>query len=211
MRVVCLKLRYEKKLSFVSKILCWLTYYIKYRSIHYFFQFSAWIDALLLVFSLENEESFSIVCGFYNRMCSFRNMSEVPKILVGVQGERRLHKFPFSFFFSVIPSQKCVLSAAVVDISLILLRLSVYLVDSINDSNPRVIKDVKPQKLACDLRCPYYETCAIYGLNVERVFQDGERIRVRANTRLSHVTDCIALLETRAQFTATYCTAKALL
>ncbi|KAL6425228.1 hypothetical protein ACFW04_009461 [Cataglyphis niger] len=62
-------------------------------------------------------------------MCSFRNMSEVPKILVGVQ-------------------------------------------DSINDSNPRVIKDVRPRKLACDLRCPYYETCAIYGLNVERVFQD---------------------------------------
>lgn len=50
------------------------------------FQFSSWIDALLLVFSLENEESFSIVCSFYNRMCSFRNMSEVPKILVGVQG-----------------------------------------------------------------------------------------------------------------------------
>lgn len=92
-------------------------------------QFSAWIDALLLVFSLESEESFSIVCSFYNRICSFRNMSEVPKILVGVQ-------------------------------------------DSINDSNPRVIKDVRPRKLACDLRCPYYETCAIYGLNVERVFQD---------------------------------------
>lgn len=53
---------------------------------HHLFQFSAWIDALLLVFSLESEESFSIVCSFYNRMCSFRNMSEVPKILVGVQG-----------------------------------------------------------------------------------------------------------------------------
>ncbi|KAI4495562.1 hypothetical protein M0802_008574 [Mischocyttarus mexicanus] len=92
-------------------------------------QFSAWIDALLLVFSLESEESFSILCHFYNRMCSFRNMSEIPKILVGVQ-------------------------------------------DSINDSNPRVIKDVRPRKLACDLTCPYYETCAIYGLNVERVFQD---------------------------------------
>lgn len=48
--------------------------------------------------------------------------------------------------------------------------------DSINDSNPRVIKDVRPRKLACDLRCPYYETCAIYGLNVERVFQDGKDI-----------------------------------
>ncbi|XP_066583688.1 centaurin-gamma-1A isoform X2 [Prorops nasuta] len=92
-------------------------------------QFSTWIDALLLVFSLENEESFSIVCSFYNRMCSFRNMADVPKILVGVQ-------------------------------------------DSINDSNPRVVKDMRPRKLACDLRCPYYETCAIYGLNVDRVFQD---------------------------------------
>jgi hypothetical protein len=29
--------------------------------------------------------------------------------------------------------------------------------------------------LATDLkRCSYYETCATYGLNVERVFQDGE-------------------------------------
>lgn len=49
-----------------------------------------------------------------------------------------------------------------------------HYLDSINDSNPRVIKDVRPRKLACDLRCPYYETCAIYGLNVERVFQDGK-------------------------------------
>ncbi|XP_014470653.1 PREDICTED: centaurin-gamma-1A isoform X3 [Dinoponera quadriceps] len=106
-------------------------------------QFSAWIDALLLVFSLENEESFSVVCGFYNRMCSFRNMSEVPKILVGVQ-------------------------------------------DSINDSNPRVIKDVKPRKLACDLRCPYYETCAIYGLNVERVFQDVCQKIIQQNTSTRH-------------------------
>ncbi|XP_015603346.1 centaurin-gamma-1A isoform X2 [Cephus cinctus] len=92
-------------------------------------QFSSWIDAVLLVFSLESEESFSMVCSYYNRMSSFRNMSEVPKILVGVQ-------------------------------------------DSINDNNPRVIKDIRPRKLSSDLRCPYYETCAIYGLNVERVFQD---------------------------------------
>ncbi|XP_051170154.1 centaurin-gamma-1A isoform X1 [Leptopilina boulardi] len=92
-------------------------------------QFSSWIDAVLIVFSVESEESFSIACSYYNRMCSFRNMVDVPKILVGVQ-------------------------------------------DSINESNPRVIKDVRPRKLACDLRCSYYETCAIYGLNVERVFQD---------------------------------------
>lgn len=128
------------------------------------FQFSSWIDALLLVFSLENEESFSIVCSFYNRMCSFRNMSEVPKILVGVQG---------TYF------------AGTLSISLLFLLAIPYIyfpeyfinfVDSINDSNPRVIKDVRPRKLACDLRCPYYETCAIYGLNVERVFQDGKDV-----------------------------------
>ena len=47
--------------------------------------------------------------------------------------------------------------------------------DAINESNPRVIDDSRARKLANDLkRCAYYETCATYGLNVERVFQDGE-------------------------------------
>ncbi|XP_046742447.1 centaurin-gamma-1A [Diprion similis] len=92
-------------------------------------QFSSWIDAVLLVFSLESEDSFSRIYSYYNRMCSFRNMIDVPKVLVGVQ-------------------------------------------DSINDTNPRIIKDVRPRKLASELKCPYYETCAVYGLNVERVFQD---------------------------------------
>ena len=47
--------------------------------------------------------------------------------------------------------------------------------DAINDSNPRIIEDARARKLASDLkRCSYYETCATYGLNVERVFQDGE-------------------------------------
>lgn len=27
-----------------------------------------------------------MACSYYNRMCSFRNMCDVPKILVGVQG-----------------------------------------------------------------------------------------------------------------------------
>ncbi|OON19588.1 GTP-binding domain protein, partial [Opisthorchis viverrini] len=37
----------------------------------------------------------------------------------------------------------------------------------------RVIDDARARKLATDLRrCVYYETCAAYGLNVERVFQD---------------------------------------
>lgn len=47
--------------------------------------------------------------------------------------------------------------------------------DAISESNPRVIDDTRARKLATDLkRCTYYETCATYGLNVERVFQDGE-------------------------------------
>ncbi|KAF8562611.1 hypothetical protein P879_11441 [Paragonimus westermani] len=37
----------------------------------------------------------------------------------------------------------------------------------------RVVDDARARKLASDLdRCVYYETCAAYGLNVERVFQD---------------------------------------
>ena len=36
----------------------------------------------------------------------------------------------------------------------------------------RMIDDVRARKLAADLKqCSYYETCATYGLNVERVFQ----------------------------------------
>ena len=46
--------------------------------------------------------------------------------------------------------------------------------DAISESNPRIIDDARARKLASDLkRCAYYETCATYGLNVERVFQDG--------------------------------------
>ena len=36
-----------------------------------------------------------------------------------------------------------------------------------------MVDDSRARKLANDLkRCAYYETCATYGLNVERVFQD---------------------------------------
>lgn len=46
--------------------------------------------------------------------------------------------------------------------------------DAISAANPRVIDDSRARKLSTDLkRCTYYETCATYGLNVERVFQDG--------------------------------------
>ena len=55
------------------------------------------------------------------------------------------------------------------------LHASSLLPDSISENHPRVIDDVRARKLASDLKkCAYYETCATYGLNVERVFQDGE-------------------------------------
>lgn len=52
--------------------------------------------------------------------------------------------------------------------------LSFWFADAISATNPRVIDDSRARKLSNDLkRCTYYETCATYGLNVERVFQDG--------------------------------------
>lgn len=51
--------------------------------------------------------------------------------------------------------------------------------DAISSANPRVIDDSRARKLSNDLkRCTYYETCATYGLNVERVFQDGKGVCV---------------------------------
>ena len=56
-----------------------------------------------------------------------------------------------------------------------LISHSLPFADAISESNPRVIDDTRARRLANDLkRCSYYETCATYGLNVERVFQDGE-------------------------------------
>ncbi|XP_055634991.1 centaurin-gamma-1A isoform X2 [Toxorhynchites rutilus septentrionalis] len=93
-------------------------------------QFAAWVDAVIFVFSLENESSFNAVYTYYTKMSHFRNSSEIPIILVGTQ-------------------------------------------DAISERSPRVIDDSRARKLAQDLkRCSYYETCATYGLNVERVFQD---------------------------------------
>ena len=38
--------------------------------------------------SLEDEISFQTVYNYFLRLCSFRNTSEVPMVLVGTQGER---------------------------------------------------------------------------------------------------------------------------
>ncbi|XP_057669658.1 centaurin-gamma-1A [Diorhabda carinulata] len=93
-------------------------------------QFTAWVDAVIFVFSLENESSFNAVYNYYTKMAQYRNSTEIPLILVGTQ-------------------------------------------DAISENNPRVIYDSRAKKLANDLKkCTYYETCATYGLNVEKVFED---------------------------------------
>ncbi|KAM4697342.1 arf-GAP with GTPase, ANK repeat and PH domain-containing protein 1 isoform 2-T2 [Rhinophrynus dorsalis] len=93
-------------------------------------QFAMWVDAVIFVFSLEDDASFQTVYHYYSRLANYRNTNEIPMVLVGTQ-------------------------------------------DAISCSNPRVIDDARARKLSNDLkRCTYYETCATYGLNVERVFQD---------------------------------------
>ncbi|CAF3961234.1 unnamed protein product [Rotaria sp. Silwood2] len=93
-------------------------------------QFTHWVDAVIFVFSLENEESFKTIYQYYTKMNHYRNISDMPLILVGTQ-------------------------------------------DAISESNPRIIHEDRARKLANELKhCTYYETCATYGLNVERVFHD---------------------------------------
>lgn len=94
-------------------------------------QFASWFDALVFVFSLEDEGSFQTALAYYQRLETYRDLSNVPVLLVGTQ-------------------------------------------DAISESNPRVIDDARARRLAFEMRrCAYFETCATYGLNVDRVFQDG--------------------------------------
>lgn len=51
------------------------------------FQFSAWVDAVIFVFSLENEASFNAIYAYYTKMSHYRNAAEIPIILVGTQGQ----------------------------------------------------------------------------------------------------------------------------
>ncbi|VDM83358.1 unnamed protein product [Strongylus vulgaris] len=94
-------------------------------------QFSLWADAVIFVYSVDNQESFERVRHFYSHMNKFRNVADMPVLLVGTK-------------------------------------------DTLSEKNPRVISEEEGKQMANHLkRCAYYETCATYGLNVERVFKDG--------------------------------------
>ncbi|XP_053704881.1 arf-GAP with GTPase, ANK repeat and PH domain-containing protein 2 isoform X4 [Synchiropus splendidus] len=91
-------------------------------------QFSSWVDAVILVFSLENESSFQELYQLYSQLCVHR--TDIPVIVVGTQ-------------------------------------------DKISSTNPRVIEDQRARQLCIDVRHSlFYETCATYGFNVDRVFSE---------------------------------------
>ncbi len=52
-------------------------------------QFTSWVDAVIFVFSLENESSFNAIYTYYTKLSHFRNSTdkEIPIILVGTQGK----------------------------------------------------------------------------------------------------------------------------
>lgn len=95
-------------------------------------KFSGWADAVILVFSLEDENSFQAVSRLHGQLSSLRGEGRggLALALVGTQ-------------------------------------------DRISASSPRVVGDARARALCTDMkRCSYYETCATYGLNVDRVFQE---------------------------------------
>ena len=58
----------------------------------FFLQFTSWVDAVIFVFSLENETSFNAIYNYYAKMSQYRNMQDIPLILVGTQGILKLIK-----------------------------------------------------------------------------------------------------------------------
>uniref|UniRef100_A0A6I8P1F4 ArfGAP with GTPase domain, ankyrin repeat and PH domain 2 n=1 Tax=Ornithorhynchus anatinus TaxID=9258 RepID=A0A6I8P1F4_ORNAN len=97
-------------------------------------KFSGWADAVIFVFSLEDERSFQAVGQLHRQLTALRGENRggpgLALALVGTQ-------------------------------------------DRISASSPRVVADARARALCGDMkRCSYYETCATYGLNVERVFQE---------------------------------------
>ncbi|XP_056418577.1 arf-GAP with GTPase, ANK repeat and PH domain-containing protein 2 isoform X2 [Hyla sarda] len=65
--------------------------------------------------------------------------------------------------------------------------------DKISSSNPRAIEDVRARGLCNDMkRCMYYETCATYGLNVDRVFSEVAQ-KILALKRQQQLLSCKSL------------------
>ncbi|XP_029574607.1 arf-GAP with GTPase, ANK repeat and PH domain-containing protein 2 [Salmo trutta] len=114
-------------------------------------QFSNWVDAVVLVFSLENEASFQDVYQLYSQLNTHRSSADIPIVVVGTQ-------------------------------------------DKISSTNPRVIEDMRARQLCVDVRhCVFYETCATYGLNVDRVFQEAAQKIVTQKKQSAFLASCKSL------------------
>ncbi|XP_059188781.1 arf-GAP with GTPase, ANK repeat and PH domain-containing protein 2 isoform X2 [Centropristis striata] len=111
-------------------------------------QFSSWVDAVILVFSLENEGSFQELYQLYSQLSAHRH--DIPVIVVGTQ-------------------------------------------DKISSTNPRVIEDQRARQLCIDVRHSlFYETCATYGFNVDRVFSEAAQ-KIVAQKKQAALQACKSL------------------
>ncbi|XP_066469774.1 arf-GAP with GTPase, ANK repeat and PH domain-containing protein 2 [Tiliqua scincoides] len=117
-------------------------------------KFANWADAVIFVFSLENEASFQELSRYFGLLTNYRAVSDMALALVGTQ-------------------------------------------DKINSSNPRVIEDSRARALCTEMRrCLYYETCATYGLNVDRVFNEVAQKIVNLKKQQQLLASCKSLPST---------------
>nr|XP_028577347.1 arf-GAP with GTPase, ANK repeat and PH domain-containing protein 2 isoform X2 [Podarcis muralis] len=117
-------------------------------------KFANWADAVIFVFSLENEASFQELTQYYGFLTNYRAVSDMALALVGTQ-------------------------------------------DKISASNPRVIEDSRARALCTEMRrCLYYETCATYGLNVDRVFNEVAQKIVNMKKQQQLLASCKSLPST---------------
>lgn len=82
-------------------------------------QFALWVDAVIFVFSLEDEISFQTVYHYFSRLASYRNPADLPLVLVGTQGwhtqmntdthveTRFLSCRPSTFFYALAATYCC--------------------------------------------------------------------------------------------------------
>uniref|UniRef100_A0A8D0DGF6 ArfGAP with GTPase domain, ankyrin repeat and PH domain 2 n=1 Tax=Sander lucioperca TaxID=283035 RepID=A0A8D0DGF6_SANLU len=111
-------------------------------------QVCIWVDAVILVFSLENEGSFQELYQLYSQLSAQR--TDIPVIVVGTQ-------------------------------------------DKISSTNPRVIEDQRARQLCIDVRHSlFYETCATYGFNVDRVFSEAAQ-KIVAQKKQAALQACKSL------------------
>ncbi|NWX40149.1 AGAP2 protein, partial [Steatornis caripensis] len=144
-------------------------------------QFASWADAVIFVFSLENESTFEEVTQLHALLSGYRGTSEVALALVGTQGELGTGASPTGTGMGTgrpLPHSSAP-------------------PDKISSSNPRVIEDARAQALCGDMkRCLYYETCATYGLNVDRVFTEVAQKVVALKKQQQLMASCKSLPST---------------